>query len=715
MEITERSFQQTSRGQAFGDSIVRNLGAILASEFDDNARKREYLEDRWAKDLRQYLGIYDPDVLAELDSARSKVFLRLTKIKCDTMVARAMDILFPASDDQNWKLQPSAEPDLHPDMVARIAKDIMSKAQAQAQEAAQQAAQQAEKAIAAGQQPPPPPQMPPVPDPQKMEVWIREQMTQGAQIAPELKAELDKACESMSRQIEDQLAGGVNRLSYREVARAVILQAMIYGTGVLKGPLLERRSRQKWQPTESGGWDMATVQEREKKPFFEWVPVWRLFPDMEAKTKKEMRFIWQEYLYQQADLLELAERPHFNRAVVEQYIRDHPDGDATPRNYETTIHALKEEESTLSPDYTDRYRVLERWGYLKGRDLANLGVEIPEEEQHKVFAANVWIIGTEVIKAVLSPLKGVVWPYHFFTYSKDETCIFGEGIATVMRDPQSALNASVRMMLDNAALASGPIIGLLVKALSGDQDPDDIHPWTVLKFTRGEDIEKALKVWQMPAYTEMFLALCKFFFDFTDEVTTPRFVTGSGSKVEGAGETASGLSMLMGSANIGIKDLVKAWDDDVTSPFLEGMFSWNMQFSDDPTIKADLDVIATGTRSLIQREILADKLVKVMQVTDSPRFAGRVKDEELLAELLKSIDVGSDLLRTDEEFEAWQMQQMTMQAAAQAKAKIDAAVAAAEERGLDPTALLAQYLAEAQTQVQTQTGIPARPEEALAA
>jgi hypothetical protein len=697
VDITERDFMATQAG-ALTNAVVRNIGTTLAAEFEANARKRQSLEDRWAKDLRQYLGVYDPEVLANLDENRSKVFLRLTKIKCDTMVARLIDLLFPASNEKNWNLEPSAEPSLHPDMVASVALDMRETVMAQY-------AITLEEATRAGKPAPPEPK---VPD----EKWIRDQMTKGAELHPALKEKVDDACKSMSRQIEDQLGGGVNRLSYREVSRAVMRQGMIYGTGVLKGPLVERRTLQKWQPNEAGKWEMATIQEREIKPFFEWVPVWRIFPDMEAKTKKEMRFIWQEYLLMQSDLLELAERPQFKAEVIEDYIRNHPHGDAAPRNYESTLHTLKEESAGNSPDYVDRYRVLERWGYLKGRDLAEAGVEIPENQMHRVFAANVWILGTEVIKAVLSPLKGVVWPYHFFYYSQDETSIFGEGIATVMRDPQSALNASVRLMLDNAALASGPIIGVLLKYLSGDQDPDKITPWTVLKFSKGEDIEKALKVFEMPAYTEMFLALCKFFFDFTDEVTTPRFISGSGSKVQGAGETASGLSMLMGSANINIKDLVKGWDDDITTPFLEALYNWNMQFSDDETVKGDFDVIATGTRSLIQKEILAEKLIKIAQLTADPRYRGRVKDDKFLAELFKSMDMDSSLLRDDDEFEAWNQQQMLAQATADARGKIEAAVAAAQARGLDPTALLAKHLAEAQATI---PGAATGPQEALAA
>jgi hypothetical protein len=107
-------------------------------------------------------------------------------------------------------------------------------------------------------------------------------------------------------------------------------------------------------------------------------------------------------------------------------------------------------------DIGNKYEVLERWGYLDGQQLRDAGVTVPDERLHESFFSNVWMLpdGT-IIKAVLQPINGVTWPYHLYYFDKDESSIFGEGLASIMRDDQTMLNASTRLMLDNAAMTAG--------------------------------------------------------------------------------------------------------------------------------------------------------------------------------------------------------------------------------------------------------------------
>lgn len=49
-------------------------------------------------------------------------------------------------------------------------------------------------------------------------------------------------------------------------------------------------------------------------------------------------------------------------------------------------------------------------------------------------------------------IEGVRWPYHLYYLDHDETSILGDGLASIMRDDQKMLNASIRMLLDNGAI-----------------------------------------------------------------------------------------------------------------------------------------------------------------------------------------------------------------------------------------------------------------------
>ena len=57
---------------------MQSLGSRLAGTFQEYKDARKETESEWLKDLRQYQGMYEPDVLARLSEAsgsRSKVFV----------------------------------------------------------------------------------------------------------------------------------------------------------------------------------------------------------------------------------------------------------------------------------------------------------------------------------------------------------------------------------------------------------------------------------------------------------------------------------------------------------------------------------------------------------------------------------------------------------------------------------------------------------------
>lgn len=95
-------------------------------------------------------------------------------------------------------------------------------------------------------------------------------------------------------------------------------------------------------------------------------------------------------------------------------------------------------------------------------------------------------------------------------------------------------------------------------------------------------------------------------------------------------------------------------------------------------------------------------MLNLVQITDNPRFQGRVDDKELLHEIFKSLDVPSYMVRSDQEYEQWKRRQMEMQAEAQAQANLQAIIKELEKRGVDPRAALTNMMAKAVMQQQGQ-------------
>ena len=78
-----------------------------------------------------------------------------------------------------------------------------------------------------------------------------------------------------------------------------------------------------------------------------------------------------------------------------------------------------------------------------------------------------------------------------------------------------------------------------------------------------------------------------------------------------------------------------------------------MQFFEGPLdIQGDLDIRATGTSSLMQKEVRSQRLTSVLQTIQNPALAPYVRVGTLLSELAKSLDLDPDeIMNSPEEAE----------------------------------------------------------------
>jgi hypothetical protein len=141
--------------------------------------------------------------------------------------------------------------------------------------------------------------------------------------------------------------------------------------------------------------------------------------------------------------------------------------------------------------------------------------------------------------------------------------------------------------------------------------------------------------------------MINFFMTASDEVTAiPRYMYGETNQIGGAGKTATGLSMMMGAANVTLKDQIKNFDDGITVPFIRALYFWNMDFNDKEFIKGDFNVVARGSSSLIAREVKAESLMQFMQVTNNPTDVMYTKRDNTLREYAKVLDLDElDLIK----------------------------------------------------------------------
>lgn len=624
------------------------LGPDLLAEFTRAELERRLTEDRWLKDLRQYRGIYDPEILSKIGPVRSKAFVRKTRVKVKTVDSRVADLLFPAGAEKNWSVEPTPKPTLSDEQKAQIIQQLEVVA-AQAQQAAEQAGQGAAP------------------------IQLTEEVVNQA-----VKEVAKKAAAEMSKTIDDQLT----EARYKEVCVKAIHSGHLYGTGIIKGPLVERKVRTSFVK-EDGRW--VTRSEAYLVPFVDYVPLWRFFPDMAASTLEDCRYVYERHLFTASDMADLAERRSFNRQAIVEYLKTHPQGEIRTRYVDNELKVIGDRQANQG-SAAGQFEVLERWGWLRGEQLKQVGIDVPDDRVHESFFSNVWLLPNgEIIKAVLQPINGVTWPYHIYAFDKDETSLFGEGLASIMRDDQTMLNAAVRLMLDNAAITSGSMLEVTPTLLSQYDSIDEVAPWKVWVRNNQNPGAPAVRSIDLKSNLPDLTAMANMFEANTDEVTAiPRYMTGENA-TNGAAATSSGMSMLMGAANIVIKDLVTSWDEGVTRTFLQAMYRWNMQFNPDNAIKGDFDVKARGTASLVAKEVRGRQLNEFAAMTANPMDAPYIKRDVLNRQRAEANELG-DVVKTEDEVKAEQangplaqqaqfqaqMQQIQLATAAAQLAKVEA-------------------------------------------
>lgn len=585
-----------------------NIGVDLLMEFEEAKRLRDAAEDRWLMDLRQYKGIYEPDVESAMRGSKS--FLRKTRVKVESVDARLMDLLFPANRERNFSVDATPEPSVPSAVRNEIEKALTKAFQKQ-------------------------------PTEQELKLAILEFVKDAAK--------------KMGTRIDDQLA----EARYRDVARQALHSGNLYGTGIIKGPLVERRTRTSYiYDDKTGGYKQSISSYA--APFIQFVPLWRFYPDMTVTELRDARYCWEHHRLSRAELVELASRKTFDGEAIKEYISSQPEGAIKLANYEQHLRTMGEQQHINSAHKTGQYDVYERWGWLTGDVLSSAGVDVPQERLHEAFFSNIWMFPDgRIIKAILSPIDGVDWPYHIYYFDKDETSIFGEGIASIMRDDQEMINAAARMILDNAAVTSGPQFEVFVPAFPPQADLTSIYPGKVWPRTDGDFQYPAIRQLQFNSHMNELSEILKLFDANADEtLAIPKFTYGD-NPGKGAAGTMGGLSMLLGQANIALKDLVVNYDEGITKPLITDIYHWNMKFSSDDSIKGDYEIVAKGASSLVAKEVRAQNLAQFVS-TMQPEQRAIVKWNELTVQQAEVMDLAG-IVMSEEEQKEMQNSQMAQQ------------------------------------------------------
>ena len=609
----EREEEERTLEERQNEPLFLGITAHLKECWDAAKRAKKPIETIMLKGMRQRNSEYEPDKLSAIHTqGGSTIYMGITEVKCRAAESWLRDILLDTGTPP-WDLGPTPLPDLSPTQADEIeqafAANVLSIV-----ETAGQAPTEGEMAE------------------------LKEMVTQDYRF--KILQDAQNRADRMKVRISDQFAHG----GWAEAFDDFITDLATFPCAFIKGPVVRRQRRLEWTTGENG----ETIAEagEELAPEYERVDPFKIYPEP-GITNIDEGYLFEHHPLTRMELSELIGVPNYDEEAIRKILQD--ENLTSWVNEEVKLE--KEEAERKSQSYirpTEIFDALEFHGKISGKMLLEWGLEedeVPDEARE--YEACVWIVGNYVVKAVLNYDPLGEKPYAKTSLIKSPGAFWGKGIPEVIEDVQSICNASARALVNNMGISSGPQVEVNLERIPPNEDITQLHPWKIwqvtndplgasapaVRFTQPDDNATTL----MQVY-EKFSALAD------DHSGIPSYISGD-LNVHGAGRTASGLSMLMGSAGKGIRQVVMHIDSDVIKKIVHRQFVYNMRYDPDESIKGDVEIIARGAINLAVKETVNVRRIEFLNATANEidmEIVGKEGRAAILREVAKGLQMPVD-------------------------------------------------------------------------
>jgi len=622
-EIAARAMQQDDR------PMLKNIERYLGNVFEDCRAFKEDETDTqklMLDSLNRRNAKYDAEKNAKIAAINSSdVFLGVTGVKCRAFESWVHDIYMNAKRKRTWDLKPTPIATIPPEDSRNITKTVM-----EAYEYAQnQGAEMSE--------------------------------VDAYQMASDMRADIIKAdyelagerAENMSRKIHDQLTEG----GWVKAFSDCIMDISSSKAGILKGPVVRRRKiRSGWTEDKNGNSvpkiEMAEIMTVER------VSPLDFFPGRANETVNDGP-VCERLTISRSSLVENREEPGYIQKNIEHIAMHSTFPTQTPSTLQSE-RDLAEGRDTQTPSSSSgpSLPAIEIWCKCLGRDLIDFGI-IKDNDGKKLdplldYDINAMTIDGLIVYITLNEDELGRRPYSVYGYAKEIGGFWFMGIPELITSEQDIINAAARSMVNNLGIASGPqVIINDVNRFPPGEDITSMHPWKIWQGTNmGSSNAPLVTFFQPDSRSAEMLSVIREATRITDSTLEMPSYSYGNDKVSGAGRTASGLSMLMGSSNRGLKRILLGIDRYIFQTVVERMYDWNMKHLEDQSIKGDMNFISEGIVSLIMREQLADRRMGLLQATNNEfdmKILGLDGRAKILGDAIEVLESDYDDIKPSEE------------------------------------------------------------------
>lgn len=572
------------------------------------------LNERLLRAQRMFEGRYDPEKLREIAKfGGSSVYSRLVATKCRGATSLLRDVYL--GSERPWDIQPQPDPPVPPEVMSSIIQLVSTEAQTMQ---------------ASGQ--------PLLHDQVHMRIVS---LTNAAQQAARRNA--IQQASAVGSKIEDILVDG----RFYPALTEFLTDLPLFPFACLKGPVVRMVPSLTWVDGK------PTIQTKPRmfwervSPFdVYWTPGVSNISDADVLQRKK---------YTRSDLNDLIGVPGYDQAAIRGVLVDYANGLRDWLDAPDTEQALNEGRESPTMNASKLIDGLEFHGSVQGHTLLIQGINpklIPDPDRD--YNVQSWVIGRYTIKTQFNPSPRQRHPYFITSFEKVPGTVSGHGLPDVLEDLQEIANSTLRSLVNNMAIASGPQVVIDDEAISPTEDGDELYPWKRWRYQNdplsAQAGRKPVEFFQPTSNAQELLGVYKEVTNIADEISAiPRYMSGS-DRMGGAGRTASGLSMLMGNAQKILQTVAANVDGDVMEPLLTGLYDMVMLTDQSGLLSGEESIRVRGVNVAVQQETERQKQLQFLQITANPIDApivGELGRARVLRSVAQGLGLPDDVVPDD--------------------------------------------------------------------
>jgi hypothetical protein len=655
--------KRQAEAQARQEQSTTQLAGFIRNRFDVMKRHRDDGGSGWSgrllKALRVFNGQYDTDKLMQIRQfGGSEVYARVIAMKCRGAHALLRDVYL--SPTRPWGLDPPADPDVPQQMVEAITMLVESEAQQAAQEG--------------------------------MPVDVNMMRDRVNQLMDAAKEAARKKARERAKLAEDKLQEILNEGGFYKALAEFVADVPLFPYGVIKGPVVRIAPVVRWVNGQA---------QTEMKPKLTWqrISPFDIWWSPGASDIESAEVVERARLTR-ADLNDLLDLPGYNHEAVRTVLTEYGAG-GLDDDWDTSDSERAQQENRENPRFNRSGLIacLEYHGNVQGQMLLDWGMDekqIPDPVRD--YFVQAWLIGRYVIKVQLSPSPRKRHPYYITSFEKVPGTPVGNGLPDILEDIEDVCNASLRALVNNLSISSGPQVVINHDRLHSTEDAQQLFPWKrwfTVSDPMGNNTEQPISFFQPNSNAQELLAVYQRFSDMADELSAiPKYL--SGDSPGGAGRTAAGLAMLMGNASKILQTVASNIDRDVIDPLLRSLMDMVLMTDETGVLSGDEELKVMGVTVAVQKETQRARQLEFLQLTTNPidaQIMGPGGRAEVLREVASTIGMdGSRVVPSPQDIKQAQQapgappaQPGTAQGAAAADMTGAAAEAQGSQRGGEAT------------------------------